>query len=199
MRIVDKIELMRKAIIKEAEDMLEDALIKAQEEIQEEEKKLEEQLAWEKEEFLRELRLKTQKWVNAQNAIILMQERREKDAFLQKLFFAFIEDVKKAFEELGEQEKRLYFFRWFEEALKVMGRQKVILRCNALCLPWANELKMHEFSNFIERVEEEPDFDFGVMLESVDGKERVENTLTTRITEQEQRLQELLRQEVRWS
>ncbi len=199
MRIADKIELMRKAIIKEAEDMLEDALIKAREDIQKKEEKLEEQLAREREEFLRQLRLKTQKWISAQNAVILMQERREKDAFLQKLLLSFVEDVKRAFEGLDEKEKRLYFFRWFEEALALMGKKKVILRCNSLCLPWASELKIHEFSDFIERVEEESNLDFGVILESLDGKERVENTLTTRIVEKEQNFQELLRQEVRWS
>jgi len=198
-RIVDKIELMRKAIVKEAEDMLENALIEAREEIQRREKKLEEQLALEREEFLRQLRLKTQKWINAQNAIILMQERREKDAFLRELFLNFIEEVKRAFEGLDEKEKRLYFFRWFEEAFVLMGKKKVILRCNSLCLPWANELKMHEFSGFIERVEEEVELDFGVVLESVDGKERVENTLTSKVAEKEQNFQELLRQEVRWS
>ncbi|GEM_PF-2357824 len=199
MRIADKIELMRKAIIKEAEDMLENALIEAREEVQRKEKKLEEQLAREREEFLRQLRLRTQKWINAQNAVILMQERREKDAFLRELFLNFVEEVKRAFERLDEKEKRLYFFRWFEEAFALMGKKKVVLRCNSLCLPWANELKMHEFSDFIEKVEEEFDLDFGVVLESVDGKERVENTLATRIAEREQNFQELLRQEVRWS
>lgn len=198
MRIAQKLDLMRKAVLKEAEDIREERLLKAEAKVKDLRQELEEKLERERNRIISSAREESRRWLEVQVSRIFLEEKRRRSSLLTELYFDYQQKLKQSFLTQDEAAKREIFSFLLAEALDHLGREKNLeVLCPSECVKWVAELQA-EWGFSLEKVEEDNKISWGVILKTIDHHQQVENTLDSKLAEKQKELQRLIQKELGW-